>query len=83
MAFEIDDVLMLRDGEVVFVACFFDLHPRASTGVRGAHEIRVETRAGAHFSRAPPAVSEMQCDGIVGMAGDDHDSGFQCRGRAS
>src|ERR1700722_1578616 len=73
----VDDVLMLGDGEIIFFTGFFNAKPGGRPWrARSANEIRIETRASPNLPRSAPAVSQMQCDGVVGVAWNDHDSGF-------
>src|SRR6202034_2660459 len=77
MALMIDNVLMLRDGEIVFFPCFFDAQPSGGPRRRwSANEICIEPWTRSYLSRSSPSISEMQGDGTVGVARHNHDSGF-------
>ena len=71
------DVLMLGDREIIFVAGLFDFQPGGDPGRRGcADEIGIEAGAGADVAGAAASIAEVQRDGIVRVAGNDHDAGF-------
>ena len=71
------DVLVLRDREIIFVASFFDAQAtRDPRSAAGAQQVGVETGAAADLARFVAAVAEMQSYRVIGVAGNQHDSGF-------
>src|ERR1700722_980735 len=77
VAFLVDSVLMLSDGEIIFFAGLFDAQPVGNEGrAAGANQVGVETRTAADLAGFVASVAEVESDGVISVAGNEHDSGF-------
>ena len=74
------DVVVLRGDQLVRLAGFRDLEPEPIQGALEERRVGVEADSGAHVARAPPPVTQVQSEGIIGVARRNPDRALESRG---